>query len=111
MIIVQPTPKHHEHRNGLTKVLADDLDSVQVSSLVEFLTAMSVGQFVLHGKSVEVTGLSSMRSGSYSISSSMSTIISLLRRECRDQYLVKPIKIPQSQSGRCQDQKEFNSFM
>jgi hypothetical protein len=43
----------------LTNVLADDLDSVQVSSLVEFLRAMSVGQFVLHGRSIEVTGLSS----------------------------------------------------
>jgi hypothetical protein len=38
--------------------LADDLDSVQVSSLVESMTFMSGGQFVLHGKSIEDTGLS-----------------------------------------------------
>ena len=50
-----------DEENRLTKVLADDLDSGQRSSLVEFLTAMSTGQFVLHGKSVEVTGLSSRR--------------------------------------------------
>ena len=34
-------------------------DGGQVSSLVEFLIAMSSGQFVLFGKSIEVTGLSS----------------------------------------------------
>jgi hypothetical protein len=45
----------------LTKVLADDLDYQQVSSLVEFMTAMSSGQFVLRGRSIEVTGLSSRR--------------------------------------------------
>jgi hypothetical protein len=44
----------------LTSVLADDLDGDQVSSL-EFFRAMSCGQFVLHGKSIEVTGLSSSR--------------------------------------------------
>jgi hypothetical protein len=45
----------------VTEVLANDLDGVQVSSLVEFLTAMSSGQFVLHGRSIEVAGLSSRR--------------------------------------------------
>jgi hypothetical protein len=45
----------------LTKVLADDLENQQVSSLVEFVTAMSNGQFVLRGKSIEVTGLSNKR--------------------------------------------------
>ncbi len=45
----------------MTKILASDLDNDQVSSLVEFLTAMSSGQFVLHGKSIEVTGLSNRR--------------------------------------------------
>ena len=45
----------------LTRILADDFDSVQVSSLVEFMTATSSGQFVLHGKSIEVTGLSNKR--------------------------------------------------
>jgi len=45
----------------MTKVLADDFDNDQASSLVEFLTAMSNGQIVQHGKSIEVTGLSSRR--------------------------------------------------
>ena len=47
--------------NRMTKVLADDFDNDQASSLVEFLTAMSNGQLVQHGKSIEVTGLSSRR--------------------------------------------------
>ena len=47
--------------NRMTKVLADDFDNDQASSLVEFLTAMSNGQIVQHGKSIEVTGLSSRR--------------------------------------------------
>jgi len=41
--------------------LVHDLDGGQVSSLVEFFRAMSVGRFVLHGRSIEVTGLSSSR--------------------------------------------------
>ena len=45
----------------MTKVLTDDLDSVQISSLVEFSRSMSSGQFVLRGKSIEVTGLSNKR--------------------------------------------------
>ena len=45
----------------MTKVLADDFDNDQASSLVEFLTAMSNGQLVQHGKTIEVTGLSSRR--------------------------------------------------
>jgi hypothetical protein len=45
----------------LAKILADDLDNDQVSSLVAFMTSMSSGQFVVHGKGVEVTGLSSRR--------------------------------------------------
>ncbi len=45
----------------MTKVLADDFDNDQASSLVEFLTAMSNGQIVQHGKSIGVTGLSSRR--------------------------------------------------
>ena len=43
----------------MTQVLADDRDDVQVSSLFEFLRATSGGQFVVHGKSIEVTSLSS----------------------------------------------------
>jgi hypothetical protein len=45
----------------VTNVVVDDLDRVQGSSIVEFLTAMSSGLFVLHGKSILVTGLSSRR--------------------------------------------------
>ena len=44
--------------NCLTKVLVDGLDGGQVSSQVEFMRAPSSGLFVLHGKSIEVTGLS-----------------------------------------------------
>jgi hypothetical protein len=46
---------------NLGNVVADDFDSVQVSCLVKFLTAMSNGQFVLRGRSIEVTGVSSRR--------------------------------------------------
>lgn len=45
----------------MTRVLAHDFDSDRVSSLVEFLTAMSHGQIVQHGKSIEVTDLSNGR--------------------------------------------------
>jgi len=45
----------------LNKILASDLDSDQATSLVEFLTALSNGQLVLRGKSIEVTGLSNKR--------------------------------------------------
>jgi len=50
-----------EKKQRVAKALADDLDDGQGSSLVEFLPAMSSGQFVLEGKSIEVTGLSSRR--------------------------------------------------
>jgi hypothetical protein len=41
--------------NRLAKVLVDDLDIVQVSSLLGFLTSMSGGLFVLRGRSIEVS--------------------------------------------------------
>ena len=44
-----------------TKREADDLDSHQVSSLVEFMKAKADGHFVLHGKSLEVIGLSNKK--------------------------------------------------
>jgi hypothetical protein len=45
----------------LNKILASDLEKDQVSSLVEFLTAMLSGQSVSLGKTIEVTGLSSRK--------------------------------------------------
>ena len=157
---------------GLSEVVADDLDGVQVSSLVEFLRAMSSGQFVLHGKSIEVNGLSSRRvkfllrkflyvkhlsvygvldtAGSFEIVH----IKPEIREEKEEHEALKPTmsllplyhpvnpfltkyrgqtqpaakrpgitshsallvsnetnKTPQSQSGRCQDQKKPNNFM
>jgi hypothetical protein len=45
----------------MSRVVAYDLENDQVSSLVEFMKAASSGQFVLRGKSIEVTGLSNKR--------------------------------------------------
>jgi len=47
--------------NNLGKVVVEDHDGVQVSSLVDFLTSMAGGEVVLRGKSIEATGLSSRR--------------------------------------------------
>ena len=47
--------------NGLTKIVADDLEDDQVSSLVEFMTVMSNGQLAQRGKTIEVTGLSNKK--------------------------------------------------
>jgi hypothetical protein len=41
----------------MTKIVADDLQEDQVSSLVEYMTAMSQGQITQHKKTIEVTGL------------------------------------------------------
>jgi hypothetical protein len=41
----------------LTQIVADDLQTDEVSSLVEFFTAMSSGQVTQHKKILEVTGL------------------------------------------------------
>ncbi len=45
----------------MTRVIVDDLDNDQISSLVEFMTAMSTGQLALHGKTIEVTGLTNKK--------------------------------------------------
>ena len=45
----------------MTKVVADDLENDQVSSLVEFITAMSNAQLARHGKTLEVTGLTNKK--------------------------------------------------
>jgi hypothetical protein len=41
----------------LTQIVADDLPDDEVSSLVEYFTALSSGQVTQHKKIVEVTGL------------------------------------------------------
>src|SRR2546425_11102681 len=41
----------------MTKVVADDLQDDEVSSLVEYLTALSGGQITQHEKIVDITGL------------------------------------------------------
>jgi len=45
----------------LTKIVVDDLDSDEVSSLVEYMTAMSSGQMVQHKKIIEVNGLTNKK--------------------------------------------------
>src|SRR6266704_5937790 len=45
----------------MTKVVADDLHDDEVSSLVEYMTAMSAGQISQHNKIVEVTGLTNKK--------------------------------------------------
>lgn len=41
----------------MTRIVADDLQGDEVSSLVEYMTAMSTGQITQQKKVVEVTGL------------------------------------------------------
>ncbi len=41
--------------------MVDDLDSDEVSSLVEYMTAMSSGQMVQHKKIIEVNGLTNKK--------------------------------------------------
>ena len=41
----------------MSKVVADDLENNQLSSLVQFLTATSSGPLVIHGKVISVTGV------------------------------------------------------
>ena len=45
----------------LTKVVADDLQDEEVSSLVEYLTALSGCQITQHKKVVEITGLTNKK--------------------------------------------------
>jgi hypothetical protein len=40
----------------LTRILAEDLEDNQFSSLVEFMRSKSNGKFARHGKRIEVTG-------------------------------------------------------
>jgi hypothetical protein len=45
----------------LTQIVADDLQNDEVSSLVEYMTAMSSGQVTQHKKIIEVTGLTNKK--------------------------------------------------
>ena len=45
----------------MTTVVADDLQDCEVSSLVEYLTALSGGQITQHKKIVEITGLTNKK--------------------------------------------------
>jgi hypothetical protein len=47
--------------NDLTRIVADDLQDDEVSSLVEYMTALSGGQITQHKKIVEVTGLTNTK--------------------------------------------------
>lgn len=45
----------------MTKIVADDLQDDEVSSLAEYLAAMSAGQITRHKKLVEVNGLTNKK--------------------------------------------------
>ena len=45
----------------MTKIVVDDLDGDEVSSLVEYMTAMSSGQMVQHKRIIEVAGLTNKK--------------------------------------------------
>jgi len=47
--------------NRLTRIVADDLQNYEVSSLVEYMTAMSSGQVTQHKRIIEVTGLTNKK--------------------------------------------------
>ena len=69
-IYYRKTPLQQKHRtehpaknrvDNLTKIVVDDLDSDEVSSLVEYMTAMSSGQMIQHKKIIEVNGLTNKK--------------------------------------------------
>ncbi|HVH14318.1 MAG TPA: hypothetical protein VNA15_01190 [Candidatus Angelobacter sp.] len=45
----------------MTQIVADDLQNDEISSLVEYMTAMSSGQVSQHKKIIEVTGLTNKK--------------------------------------------------
>jgi hypothetical protein len=45
----------------LTRIVADDLQNDEVSSLVEYMTAMSTCQIIQHKKTIEVNGLTNKK--------------------------------------------------
>jgi alkylated DNA nucleotide flippase Atl1 len=51
----------HDPVNRLTRIVADDLENDEVSSLVEYMTAISSGQISQHKKILEITGLTNKK--------------------------------------------------
>jgi hypothetical protein len=47
--------------NRLTRIVADDLQDDEVTSLVEYLTAITAGQIAQHKKVIEVNGLTNKK--------------------------------------------------
>ena len=47
--------------NRLTRIVADDLHDEEISSLVEYMMAMSTGQITQHKKTIEVAGLTTKK--------------------------------------------------
>jgi len=47
--------------NQLTRIVADDLENDEVSSLVEYMTAISSGQVSQRKKILEITGLTNKK--------------------------------------------------
>ncbi len=47
--------------NRLTRIVADDLQDDEVTSLVEYLTAMTAGQIAQHKRVIEVNGLTNKK--------------------------------------------------
>jgi hypothetical protein len=45
----------------MTRIVAEDLQDDEVSSLAEYMTAMSSGQVTQHNKIIEVTGLTNKK--------------------------------------------------
>ena len=45
----------------MTKIVADDLQNDEVTSLVEYMTAISAGQIAQHKKVIEVNGLTNKK--------------------------------------------------
>ena len=52
---------NNDQVNGLTRIVADDLQGDEVTSLVEYMTAMSTGQIAQHKKVIEVDGLTNKK--------------------------------------------------
>jgi hypothetical protein len=47
--------------NRLTRIVADDLQDDEVTSLMEYITAMTAGQIAQHKKLIEVNGLTNKK--------------------------------------------------
>jgi len=51
----------HDPVNRLTRIVADDLENDEVSSLVEYMTAVSSGEVSQRKKILEITGLTNKK--------------------------------------------------